>query len=306
MNHFPLRLASILLACLVPLADTRADEDEIDTTALLANPSTESIVDNPQRATMRNGDEIEYAVFGDSGPFVFLGPQLYITSFMPGATDITMAYIDALSDRYRVIIANWPRGMGGSSPAIGSWNTAENAVDDIHHIADAAGAETFAWWGYSYGGAVGLQLAARSDRVSALVVGGYPPAWQPISDMLMTTRRMKAQLQEQMGEEAGPYLETAEASITFYDSIANIDQDALLASIKCPRMVYHDVDDTISLGGLTHDLSARTRASQEQLEAMGWEVHWMETGQAHMGMSVVQPNLDAFVPFLDKVLLNAR
>ncbi len=33
---------------------------------------------------------------------------------------------------------------------------------------------------------------------------------------------------------------------------------------------------------------------------------WMETGKAHYGMSEYQKNLDAFAPFLDRVLLNDR
>jgi len=32
----------------------------------------------------------------------------------------------------------------------------------------------------------------------------------------------------------------------------------------------------------------------------------METGKAHYGMSEYQKNLDAFAPFLDRVLLNDR
>ena len=52
-----------------------------------------------------------------------------------------------------------------------------------------------------------------------------------------------------------------------------------------------------------HDLSKRTRAGADTLKARGWEIQWMETGKAHYGMSEYQKNLDAFAPFLDRVLL---
>ena len=68
----------------------------------------------------------------------------------------------------------------GTSPSLRA-ESVDLAEADILAIADAAGADQFAWWGYSFGGAAGLQLAARTDRVSALVVGGVPPVWQPFS-----------------------------------------------------------------------------------------------------------------------------
>jgi len=46
---------------------------------------------------------------------------------------------------------------------------------DILAVADAAGVDRFAWFGFSFGGVVGLQLASRTNRLSALVCGGWPP-----------------------------------------------------------------------------------------------------------------------------------
>lgn len=52
--------------------------------------------------------------------------------------------MDALSDRYRVIVADWPLGMGQSIATDSPPMTADNAVADILAIADAAGADEFA------------------------------------------------------------------------------------------------------------------------------------------------------------------
>lgn len=138
---------------------------------LQTTTTNESIAVEPQWAELPGGGRVQYEVFGKSGPFVFLGPHIYLTPMVPDAAAICQGYVDALSDRYRVIVA------------------------DILAIADAAGADQFAWWGYSFGGAAGLQLAARTGRLSALVVGSYPPLWQPFSDMLLTLHMAEDDLQ---------------------------------------------------------------------------------------------------------------
>ena len=55
-------------------------------------------------------------------------------------------------------------------------------------MASAAGFDSFAYWGYSWGAAVGLQLAARTQRITALVLGGWPPLGAPYDAILQATR----------------------------------------------------------------------------------------------------------------------
>jgi pimeloyl-ACP methyl ester carboxylesterase len=45
---------------------------------------------------------------------------------------------------------------------------------DVLAVADTCGIDQFAVWGYSFGGNIGRYLAARSERVRALVVVGVP------------------------------------------------------------------------------------------------------------------------------------
>jgi len=263
----------------------------------------------PKQAVMADGDHIDFEVFGDDGPFVFLGPQIYLTPMIPDMAPMIRGYINGLEDRYRVIVADWPRGMGGSSPAKSSSMTWQNAIRDIHAIADAAGAERFAWWGYSFGAAVGLQLAPRSDRLTALVCGGFPPLWQPLSDLLFVVRRMasgRVQLPENVADVPEMDPEYYLQSVAFYESVAGHDDVAALADISCPSMVFHDVNDSLEMAGLEHRLAARTRAAEDELKEAGWEVVWIDTGMAHMAMMNAQACLGAFVPFLDRVLLKKR
>ncbi len=55
-----------------------------------------------------------------------------------------------------------PTGLAAVG-AVASFDPAQVCAD-ILAVADAAGADRFAWYGYSWGGVVGLQLAARKER----------------------------------------------------------------------------------------------------------------------------------------------
>ena len=90
-------------------------------------------------------------------------------------------YVERLKDVFTVITVDI-RGTGESDVLT---DLSDYAVDkvcaDVVAVADACGAERFLLWGYSLGGHIGKQLAARTDRVGALAVIGVP-LWGPIVD----------------------------------------------------------------------------------------------------------------------------
>jgi pimeloyl-ACP methyl ester carboxylesterase len=96
-------------------------------------------------------------------------------------------YLDRLSDRYRVLRVDYP-SIGGSRDIAPEALTADRVCADLLAVASAAGFDRFAYWGYSWGAAVGLQLAARTDRLTALVLGGWPPLGAPYDGILQATR----------------------------------------------------------------------------------------------------------------------
>lgn len=66
-------------------------------------------------------------------------------------------YLDRLTDRYRVIVMDYPPTGPDAARAVDSFDP-NRVCADILAVADAAGADRFAWFGYSWGGVVGLQL----------------------------------------------------------------------------------------------------------------------------------------------------
>jgi pimeloyl-ACP methyl ester carboxylesterase len=69
-----------------------------------------------------------------------------------------------------------------SNPAVDGL-TPESVASDLLAIADASGADRFAYYGYSWLALAGLQLALRTDRLWALAMGGYPPLDGPYRAM---------------------------------------------------------------------------------------------------------------------------
>lgn len=86
--------------------------------------------------------------------------------------------------------------------------TPGNVAADVLAIADAADAGVFAYYGCSWLALSGLQLAIRTDRLRALVMGGYPPVDGPYKSMLAVTRAAHAMSIQGPAQEGMPVIET--------------------------------------------------------------------------------------------------
>src|SRR5919198_5325527 len=93
--------------------------------------------------------------------------------------------VDGLSDAFRVVAFDY-QGHLLQVPKPDTLTPA-NVAGDLLAVADAAGADRFAYYGYSWLALAGLQLAVRSDRVAALAMGGFPPLDGPYAPMLRVT-----------------------------------------------------------------------------------------------------------------------
>ena len=108
--------------------------------------------------------------------------------------------VAGLSGSYRAISADY-EGHRMAHPAPETL-TPDNVAADLLAVADAAGADTFAYYGYSWLALAGLQLALRTDRLWVLAMGGYPPLEGPYQSMLAVTRsahRMSIEAAAQSG-----------------------------------------------------------------------------------------------------------
>ncbi len=197
-------------------------------------------------------------------------------------------YLGRLTDRYQVVVMDYPN-VGKSEPIPASEFTADRVCTDMLRVADAAGFDRFAWWGYSWGGVIGLQLAYRSDRIAALVCGGWPPLGNLYPKVLQSCRATLDTLEYQ------------KQYVTFYESIRDWPEVEFMKRMRCPRMAYVGSEDEIERGGEKITIAATLRAHRQELESNGWLVSeipgrdhsvWTDPGAV---VSVVRPFLDNIV-----------
>jgi pimeloyl-ACP methyl ester carboxylesterase len=127
--------------------------------------------------SLRGQGRVHYEVHG-AGPTLLIGSPITLFS----AEAIRTGYLDRLTDRYRVVLMHYPSGNEEAASF-----TPDRVSADMLAVADAAEAERFAWYGFSWGGVVGLQLAARTNRLTALICAGWPPLGGPYGPTLGVT-----------------------------------------------------------------------------------------------------------------------
>jgi pimeloyl-ACP methyl ester carboxylesterase len=211
------------------------------------------------------------------------GPALVVFDRQP------RGYYDPLTDRYRVVAIDVAFITDNSPAGIASL-TADRVCADILALADAAGAARFAWFGFSFGSVVGLQLASRTNRLSALVCGGWPPLGGPYAETLAYTEDEAAQGR-------------TTPALTFYRSIRSWPEREAVSKLTCPRMTFAGSKDEF-VAGKNHririgPLIAEHRA---ELERMGWVVQIVDGFGHELG---ARPNIVVAIVgrFLDPILL---
>lgn len=254
-----------------------------------------------QSVTAADGTELWFATHGDPlNPAIFLGPHFY-ASYSPTDPTGTQQWIDGLSDDFFLVVADYPRGFGKTGNPLGMDFTPDVAAEEYARIADAAGIGQFGWVGYSYGGAMGVQVACRSGRVSALAVGGFPPLDAPFRDMVEVTTR----LAETTPASAGLAPELLWTSVGFYTPLLDWPEREEVAKLAMPRMAFMGSADVgVPTHGVNSPLAANLRAVAPELTAMGWQVEWLE-GQDHMTAIEAAVSLPVVRDFFRRSLLSA-
>ncbi len=233
--------------------------------------------------------------------------------------------VDGLSDRFRVVAFDYENHLA-AHPKPDSL-TPETIAADLLTVADAAGAERFAYYGYSWLALAGLQLALRTDRLSALIMGGYPPLDGPYEEMLAVTTAGHDQAIEVAERKAATPADDAVASawgdsadwdpadfdwssveitlseqqtrqyLTLYRELQGFDDRAIQDRLTIPRLCFAGSDDAIDYGekwgDVRVDLAGPLVRERRTLEALGWQVEVLG-GLDHTG--AMQP--DAVLPII--------
>jgi len=213
---------------------------------------------------------------------------------------VLTGYLDRLTDRYRVLLVDYP-SIGRSRDIAPAELTAERVCADLLVVARFAGFDRFAYWGYSWGGNVGLQLATRSDRLTALVVGGWPALGGPYAELLQAAQRKLPNPEPSSLKVLRSPAQYAQW-IHYGQSIERWPEREAVSRITCPRLNVFGSDGDLVEAGIPVPIATRIRSHRAELEAMGWQVHEI-SGHGHalcMQPDVAVPPVRAF---LDEVLV---
>ena len=222
--------------------------------------------------------------------------------FGPELRPVLDGYLAALTDRYRVLLLDYP-SIGGSRDIPPQELTAERVCADLFAVADAAGFARFSYWGYSWGGGVGLQLASRGDgRLKALAIGGWPPLHGPYRAIADA-----AEIKQHDPEASSMKVLRSKAQYTqwiHYNRSVERGWDeatALIAMAVLPKLVYFGANGDLVEAGIPVPIASLIRDNADALQALGWEVLEL-SGVGHE--ACMRPEL--FVPavraFLDHSL----
>ncbi len=242
---------------------------------------------------------IHFEVHGpEDGLPLFLGFPLmasYAEIFGQEQGAVKDGFLSRLTDRYRVLLVDYPN-VGRTTVPKPDEMTPDRVYSDLMSVADAAGFNRFAYCGHLWGAINGLMLASRSDRVSALICGTWPPLGAPYADMLRGGERQLAE----PPPHAMVILRNPQQYAqwrTFYAGMQDWPEADVAAAITCPRIALIGSAAESSVAGIPLRLVERLREARPALEAMGWtvrEIPGAETA-AILDPVIMVPEMRAFL-----------
>jgi pimeloyl-ACP methyl ester carboxylesterase len=274
-------------------------------------------------ARLHDDSPLEVAVLGD-GPAVLLpvspavsdaeaAEQMRAWGADPNlghtlATSLAEAGLRVMAADYEGHLAHHPKPFTLSASTVAT---------DMLAIAEAGGVDRFAYYGYSWLALAGLQLAIRTDRLTALAMGGFPPLDGPYGPMLTVTRaahRMAlASRDKQPGAAADiqpgdwdsvEITQTPDQTqqyVTLYESVQNFDERIALDRLNVPRLAFAGANDNITYGpkwgnayvAIADALSKR----RDELTNRGWRVELIPDTD-HMSAMQAGRVLPILIPWL--------
>lgn len=210
-------------------------------------------------------------------------------------------WIERLGPRFRVVAMDL-RGCGESTASDRPQDyTVEHHLADVLAVADACGAREFRLRGWSFGATIGLQLAARSDRLVRAVISGslfgrlftekriQPTiAWlEPLAQAQKAGQWEELDLSPQQAALAGrTNLSVYLARVRGLLSWPGVGPE----EIRCPVLVCTGTEDK--------NVAPRLQEQRPAIEAAGLQLHvfdGLDHDQLLSAIDVVAPVVEAFL-----------
>lgn len=196
----------------------------------------------------RDGLDLRYEVAGS-------GPALLLPGFNFRWHDVLD--LGLLAGRFTVVTAS-PRGFGASGRlAAAADYLVTDLAGDLIAVLERAGFERFSVFGYSFTGAFAPWLAHLTDRVDAVVSGGFPivgdysPLYAEIQGLSAAAEADPAAWADLTSRFDN------RAALAFYRELSDLPPDFLVGSLPCPLFAFWgQEDEEIARGGGVELLAA--------------------------------------------------
>lgn len=198
---------------------------------------------------------------------------------------------DGLKDRFRVLAVPYEAHVLAHPRP--DTLTPDTIAADLLAVADAGGVDRFALYGYSWLALAALQVALRTDRLTGLAMGGFPPLGGPYREMLAVTTATHelagAPRATPGNAQDGTDWDSAEVTlspaqtrqfVTLYQSLQGFDEPAAIGRVTCPRLCFAGTADRIEYsprwGGVVVDIAGGVQRNEARLRAAGWTVRLLD------------------------------
>jgi pimeloyl-ACP methyl ester carboxylesterase len=272
------------------------------------------------QAQLHDGSLLDIEIYGE-GPTILLavnprpveGEQAEQMRAYGADPALGQNLIQELSDQFRVVAFDY-EGHVLRVPKPQTL-TPDNVVRDILAVAYMVEADQFAYYGYSWLAMIGLQVAVRTKRLSALIMGGYPPLDGPYSEMLKVTAATyavasgaKPAIPSDDGwSDVGISENQAQQFMVLYEALQRFDDRAAQAHITCPRLCFVGAEDNIQYGAQWDNayvtIAEPVIEHQSELEALGWDVRILD-GLNHMSAMQAAQVIPIIRPWLISKLVS--
>ncbi len=167
----------------------------------------------------------------------------------------------SLAAHTRVAVFDYPRGIGETTGPHPDDLTVGTVVNDYLAVADAAGLSDFILLGYSWSASAAIQVANRTSRCSALVIGGWPPLDSPhreLRDACLTLAEDRRDLRSGL---AGMYAR-------YYQSLL----EEPTGPLSTVGVLFYGTGDSEPMAGASGSAQSLIRRNLNQLADQGWRV----------------------------------
>jgi pimeloyl-ACP methyl ester carboxylesterase len=183
----------------------------------------------------RDGLDLHYEVTGS-------GPALLLPKFNYARWD---RYLDVglLAGRFTVVTAS-PRGFGASDRLTEDRDyRVADLASDLVAVMEAARFGRFSVFGYSFTGAFAPWIAHLTDRVDAVVSGGFPIAGDYAPQYPEVQLQSEAARADPAAWAELTSLFDNRAALGFYRELSDLPPDFLVDSLTCPLFAFWGEDD---------------------------------------------------------------